>query len=737
METDKTDSLYTYDRLSNFVKDYKAYINDNTNKIDGKTVDKYEYYHFDISPNGIKSTSIGRFPSQSFTSIPSWKPFVNANTTNAWLLNLGKTNTRMIQTENERIKQLSVQPGLAFRAIAMSPTSYSNDRSTFETNLFSIFNNFDTTSNTVMSLKSGIATSFNTLQDAFQLSDTTELDTLYSKALSSKNTFIGCEWKGFFKPTQMGNYRITVSSSDRFFFVWIGNVSVCEYTPYNTDINESNPYVDMNLPNDTYIPIRIQYYNNISAYSITTPISFSLKIERILNNTTQIIPLDQCLYTIDYGNYIKPILYCAFVSTSPETYAQGKLQCYSLLNSIRDTSISESNLTQLYAMINKYKSQVYQNTYDYSQNGTIINFGELPNNLYYTPVQESPSSLPLVFSVYRIDSDLRMGNTFQINTKSDNGSYDMRMIDPNANPSVIQYGSSYHEYSGYYPDIETSGAVSGSTTQTGEQCKESCNALDNCNHYYVYSSKGKAQCAVDTLNSTPTYNQIRPATSAIDEGSAALFVRNYQFVEPTCSKVPGMSGKDDVIRIKSVDATDNYSAAFPYANYRILPDQIKAVKDIGICGDKKFKRLTNDAASILYKDATYYDNGTWSQEGFQQQQTSEYTDAIADTQHAIQVNLEHEKKYALKMDAINNKYNSLTNDKLPKYRNLKKVLEGNPVYDYNGHELSYFNNTPPNTIQQQVIDDNNELYVKDNLLYVLGSVTAATLVVFAIMIAKD
>lgn len=738
MEIDKTDSLYTYDRLSNFVKNYKAYINNNTNNVDGKTVDKFVYYHFDISPNGIQSTSIGRLPSDAFTSIFSWKPFVNTNTTNAWLLNLGKTNTRILQSENERIKQLSVQPGLAFNTIGMNPTNYSFDFSTFETNMFSIFNQFDTTSNTVTSLKSGVATSFDTLQDAFQISDMAELDTLYSNALSSQNTFIGCEWKGFFKPPQMGNYRITVNSSDKLYFVWIGNVSVCEYTPYNTNINDGNPYVDMNVVNDSYIPIRIQYYNNISANSITKSINFSLKIEHMLNNTIQQIPTNQCFYTIDAGNYIKPILYCAFVSTSPETYAQGKLQCYSLLRSIRDTSIATSDLIQLYTTIKKYKQQVYQNTYDYSPDGTIINFGQLPNNIFYTPVQDSPSSLPLVFSIYRIDSDLRMGHTYQINTKINNGSYDMRMIDPNANPSVIQYGSTYHEYSDYYPEVGASGMVSGSTNQTGEQCKESCTALDNCNHYYVYTSQGKEQCVVDTLNSMPTYNQIRPATSNIDQGSAALFIRNYQFVEPTCSKIPGMSDKDEIIRIKTVDATDNYSASFPFANYNILPDQIKTVKDIGICGDNKFKHLTNDAASILYKDATYYADGSWSpnKEGFEQQD-SKYTDAIDDTQNAIQVNLAHEQNYAIKMGNINKNYNSLTNDKLPKYKKSKQVLEDNPIYDYNGHELSYFNNIPPNTIEQQVIDDNNELYVKDYLMYILGLITVVILLVFAIMIARE
>ena len=735
MEKEKDDSLYTYDRLSNFVKNYKAYIN-KKKKGDGKNGEDYDYYHFEVSPKGITSDSIGRIPSSFFSNITSWSPFATTNTINAWLMNLGKTNSRLIQNEDQRIKSLPVQPGLTFNVIAFPTNLYSNDRNTFYTNMATISNEFNelpTTSSNVVPLKTGSSSNLTSLQDSLQIDDRTNMTAFYSKILSSKNTLLGCEWNGFFRPTHVGDYRFTLNISGGMFFVWIGNKSVCEYTPYNSDLNDGNPTANLNISNDKYVPIRIQYYGVITPAILQNPVSFSFKVEHLNNDASVEIPAKSCLFTIDNGKYIPPILYCGFVSTSADTYAQGKFQCYSLLNSMRETTMSTSDLKLLYKLLNSIKYSVYDNTYDTNSDG-IINYGELPNKMYYTPVRDTPSSLPEVFSIYRIDSDIRMGGTFQIDTTMNDGLYNMQLIDPEASPSILQYGNSYHEYSGYYPEVGKSGIITGSTQESGEQCKEKCNSINNCNHYYVYSSKGTDQCGVDTLDTTPAYNQILPKTGSIDEGSAALFVRNYQFTEPTCGKVPGTS-QSDLIKLKTVAATNNYSGSFPYAKYNWISEDIEKIKDVGICGDKNYKRLTNDAASILYKDETYYANGTWSsgKEGFE----SEYTDAIEDTQNAINRNLQNEQLYADKMQHINQNYEILTNEKLPAYRKSRQILENNAVYDYNGRELSYFNDIPPNTIQQQEIDDNNELYVKDNLMYVLGSITAATLLVFAIMIAKE
>lgn len=736
MEIQKNDSMYTYDRLSKFVKNYKAYTNNIISKHGGTDDAIYKYYHFEISPKGIVTDSIGRLPSKFLTNIP-WSSLTTLNSTNAWLLNLGKLNSEMLVQERENIQKLPITRGLLFKAVAFNTNLYSENANTFSSNGPALVNAFTPLSKDVYQIQAGTSTSFNNIQQALGLTAGQSITKLYSKVLVNPNfTLMGCEWNGFFKPKQMGGYKFTIRAQNAYFFVWIGDKAVCEYTPQNSDLNNANPSISIDIINDKYFPIRIQYFTNVTAQSIISPNDFSIDVEYYTNTQRQKVNISEYLYTIQNGTYIPPLIYCAFVSTSPENYAAGKMQCFSVVNSITNPNINKQNLLSFYQVINQYKFDLQNGKYD-TGSGDMLEYGQLPNNIFYTPVSGDSDSMPNVFSIYRIGTDLRMGKTFQIDTSTTNGVYNMKMFDSNATPPILSYASSYHEYANYYPNVQPNGSVAGATPQSGEQCKESCNTNSNCNHYFAYLSNGIPQCSLNTDNSTPNYNQLNPKNSSIDTGSAALFVRNFQFTEPTCGKIDGTQ-ESDLIKIKTVEATDNYSASFPYSNYFWLPDDVKTVNDIGICGDNQYKKLTNDAASILYKNATYFADGSWkpSREGFEQPK-SEFTDAIADTQNAIQQNLQREQIYANKMANINKNYDSLANTKIPQYIKTRQVLDGNADYDYSGHELSYINNIPPKTIQQKTIDDNNELLVKDNLLYMLGSVTAATLLVLAIVIAKE
>ena len=60
-------TLFTYDRLSNFVKNYKGYVNNLINSKEGPDGDRYKYYNFQYSPNGIIMVDIGRIPSSILT----------------------------------------------------------------------------------------------------------------------------------------------------------------------------------------------------------------------------------------------------------------------------------------------------------------------------------------------------------------------------------------------------------------------------------------------------------------------------------------------------------------------------------------------------------------------------------------------------------------------------------------------------------------------------------------------
>jgi len=64
---------------------------------------------------------------------------------------------------------------------------------------------------------------------------------------------------------------------------------------------------------------------------------------------------------------------------------------------------------------------------------------------------------------------------------------------------------------------------------------------------------------------------------------------------------------------------------------------------------------------------------------------------------------------------------------------LRDDLSGNPIYDYN----TPFIKDKPKSLLDGLITDNMQLNVQENALNVLGTITAASLIVLAIAIAKE
>ena len=186
--------------------------------------------------------------------------------------------------------------------------------------------------------------------------------------------------------------------------------------------------------------------------------------------------------------------------------------------------------------------------------------------------------------------------------------------------------------------------------------------------------------------------------------------------------------------INAVNNTSNYSDNFRYAKYSISNEIINVPSKIGICGDKNFIEHQNDAKKILYDNAKYFSNGSWT-EGFESK-SDKITNAINDTGDGIRNNLTSEKQYAKKMDNIDEQYDDLQ-EQIPKFNHLKHIMTENPKYDFKGDELLHFRTHDQPDIRQKKIIDNNELYVNSELLFTLGTVTTAILIVFAIMLARD
>ena len=78
--------------------------------------------------------------------------------------------------------------------------------------------------------------------------------------------------------------------------------------------------------------------------------------------------------------------------------------------------------------------------------------------------------------------------------------------------------------------------------------------------------------------------------------------------------------------------------------------KIESPSEMGLCGNPEYKKQVNEAANILYKDTTYYKNGTFVENFSSEIPNSKYTDAIQDTSDGIHTNLNNELLYANKQN---------------------------------------------------------------------------------------
>ena len=88
--------------------------------------------------------------------------------------------------------------------------------------------------------------------------------------------------------------------------------------------------------------------------------------------------------------------------------------------------------------------------------------------------------------------------------------------------------------------------------------------------------------------------------------------------------------------------------------------------------------------------------------------------------------------YSNKLKTVNQNYYDLSSN-ISSIKSIQTDISGNTLYDYN----TPFILEKPKTLLDGLVYDNNLLTVQENAMYVLGTITAATLIVFAIVIGKE
>jgi hypothetical protein len=543
---------------------------------------------------------------------------------------------------------------------------------------------------------------------------------------------VGIEWFGYFKPPTLGYYTFNFKVGQGHCAVWFDDNALFEYTDKNLYL--TGPAVipmKVQITEPKYYAIRIQYFADAGVNLSSEQRHFELSI--LDNDTSKPINTNEVLYTINNNTYYPPLLYCSFLSTSVQEFTLGAFQCY--VCNTADTKTGDPS--DFLNIIQTHKFDLNAGKFDYDR-GTPgqTNYGSLPDGTNYTDVYTNSSKYPSAFSVYRINVDPRMGNTYQIDTR--NGEpYKVNAMDS----KLLVLADNYSQKDHYYPNT-----TNGFQTDP-ESCKSQCNSSQKCNYYFTYTSNGTPQCVVDTTNSIPTFTQIRPSGSTlqsiVDASSSSLFMRNFELHPPPCSITGPVS-------VQPVVDTTNYGSAFPYAKYDLNMTPITDLSFVGICGDVSYQTITQGAYDILFNNTMYKSDGSWenpfgfwtntikSIENFDTTPApTKFTNALRDTHDLANTELDNARTYARLQQQINQNYNVLGSKDIPEYLKTRDIMSNNVNYDYNGNVLLYYRNQPIPNIRQQNIMDSKEGYQTQNSLYILGTLTAATLLVLAIIIGKE
>jgi len=766
-------SIYTNNRASDFSQRYQEYVN----KVEGKSdtpggspaESAYQYYNFIASPDAVTLTDIGRCLSNEILGIKSasdshvlWKTLPGTNTPEGWKMQMGQKisehkRAEMGLSSGKSSRITTINPGLDCKITLLSTNpDEKDDQYVNHFKQLGILSNsafldkctarqYDSQSVTwIDRFLFDTKVSYKTRTTDF--SQYTKLFGLPADKKQLDSQVIGVEWTGYFKPPVLGEYTFSMDSGSGFCLLWVGTKSICEYIPRNADINtKTNPF-SIVVSEDRYYPIRIQYYANSNTDTNDLRV-FSFNIKN--NGSGSQVDLTKCLFTLNDGTYFPKLLYCAFVSRSQDDFQRGKFDCYA----IDSESEADADCALFYKFINSNKYAFSVKEHDYDNVSGVMQFGTLKDGHHYTDVSVStnPNSMPVTFSLYRLDADIRMNKAFQINTqkKEGNGTYEMAILEMDFNQ-----GTSYDSLPNYYPDNPSEGI----NVKNPNECKKRCNDLSGCNYYYSYKSKDTPRCLVGTNNKDPVFSQIAPvgpdALSSVDENTSSLYLRTLNF-----PKVTGCG--DNAVFVNSdqdIQNTVDYSNSFPYSNYLLSNKPITNPMEVGKCAESEFLSLENEARNILYAKTNYQSDGEylhpdgsmrfanypstndrnfWNSIKLQEGMDTKNTNAVNDTLDNVRDVKAKETNFAAKQITINKNLYDLSNNMIPDYLNQRTKMNNNINSDLSGNSLLYFRNQRIPTLREQTAFDANEGGVMQNSLYVLGTMTAATLLILAVLLARE
>lgn len=511
------------------------------------------------------------------------------------------------------------------------------------------------------------------------------------------------EWFGYFIPPSSGNWTFGLTTADSG-VIWVGANAEYDYNKTNSFVNNSGlhdvKYTEKisNFKKNTHYPLRIQYGHHSGNYNFQLSIKDPKGVEAGSAHLYTLMNADGTVYT-------PSLTYYSLIERDATSTNNGLFDCYVSDNVLKMTPGSTDGCSGTSNDSNgKF---VYTSTSDWAK-----------GQKFYT---------------YRVDIDQHLDNLYLANKE------DKTFMPVKKETTALS--TDYIKYTEFYPDTsDTKTAIKLADVQSAQKL---CNADATCKYFYFYTdNNNNTYCVKKSDSYIP--KQFMPKQLNGNIKSSDLYIRNLNMnlTDNVHTKIP---------RKNVLDYTS-------YSNYEVLPTQFDSAD--------KYSGLSDDLTNQLKKHSAYYENSS-TLEGFDEhgyskpnnvaQQVTKgspnnYIDAVNDNQITPLQSIATD--YTGFAQQVNNNYGKIDAN-LTNVKNMRTIMREAPnnKYDFNPDSLPYYNGpggckdskdptiiracgNKATTKQDALNDDIKTIILQQNTIYILGSITAASLLILAIYLGK-
>ena len=308
---------------------------------------------------------------------------------------------------------------------------------------------------------------------------------------------------------------------------------------------------------------------------------------------------------------------------------------------------------------------------------------------------------------------------------------------------ILKYSNTFTSYKStntnlyFPPNNQSNDSTESYSTSLLDKpaCEQKCLASSDCTQYYSYKKGGVDTCTIGSgfINKYPADSSISGAPSYISGSS--LYIRNKQ-INSKCEYTT-----DERKQIKPIDNTNrmNYSA------YSFLPGASQSSANEGGCDTEAFKKLVGMSKPVSKEgfavpEFIQSDSSAGSADQCLTRGTSLAANNLCTAQNIANANTladYYDGTYKPIYDGVQTGYTKLSTDTTHYYTKINEQTNPQDAIDNNGNlTYKYDNNNPSLNVNDVYLSDLNDNIVQQNLLYIIATITSATLLIAAIIISR-